>query len=363
MAGNMPPQWLGLLRWSLKYKDGTSDSKLRPMSDEDKTFLENVMKNLVIDENEQIRMGITTLKMGAKEKATSSSDAGKTTIDKDATSGVVEAENRDAISELEALDREESEKDEITRKKEEVLEMLDDIVINGDNAHNFCKMGGIPSLLSCIKSEQNSLVQKALHFVATLTQNNKVVQIEYLKAGGLQPLFTILKTSSNGDLIAKAIGAISATIRGCKAGETAFKKAQGLPFLLKMLDDKKMENSLPSAAVRKSIALISHFMGLDKANVTLLVALGAPRIILGKIGDKDLDVRERALGILLEILEEKDNTAAKAKTALLSVDVANLIEQRMKMVEGAIREGDEDDKEMYSVELDSLRSLDDLLNK
>ena len=40
------------MKWSLSYSDGTSQSSAKPMSDEDKQFLEKVMKECVKDESE-----------------------------------------------------------------------------------------------------------------------------------------------------------------------------------------------------------------------------------------------------------------------------------------------------------------------
>ena len=54
-TGNDPWAWLGLLKWSLQYSDGTKDTPASPMSDEDRAFLEKVMKEGIIDENERMR--------------------------------------------------------------------------------------------------------------------------------------------------------------------------------------------------------------------------------------------------------------------------------------------------------------------
>jgi hypothetical protein len=55
-GGNQPWAWLGLLKWSLSYSDGTRDnSDISPMTAEDRAFLEKVMKEGVIDENERMK--------------------------------------------------------------------------------------------------------------------------------------------------------------------------------------------------------------------------------------------------------------------------------------------------------------------
>ena len=51
--------WLGLLKWSLTYVDGTVPSEESPnykeMSTEDKKFLEEVMKDGIINEGERMK--------------------------------------------------------------------------------------------------------------------------------------------------------------------------------------------------------------------------------------------------------------------------------------------------------------------
>jgi hsp70-interacting protein len=51
MATSGGPNWLGLLQWSLANTDGTSPSpNLGPMAEEDKKWLEAVMKeNVKVD--------------------------------------------------------------------------------------------------------------------------------------------------------------------------------------------------------------------------------------------------------------------------------------------------------------------------
>ena len=56
-SGNSPFAWLGLLKWSLAYTDGTSSdqSNALPMSEEDRTFLEKVMAEGIVDEGERMK--------------------------------------------------------------------------------------------------------------------------------------------------------------------------------------------------------------------------------------------------------------------------------------------------------------------
>jgi len=53
--GNNPWGWLGLLKWTLSHSDGTSPSSEMKMSEEDRKFLETVMKEGIIDENDRMK--------------------------------------------------------------------------------------------------------------------------------------------------------------------------------------------------------------------------------------------------------------------------------------------------------------------
>ena len=57
--------WLGLLKWSLNYVDGTvpssESSGFKEMSAEKRAFLEEVMKNGIIDEGQRMKTILSSL--------------------------------------------------------------------------------------------------------------------------------------------------------------------------------------------------------------------------------------------------------------------------------------------------------------
>jgi len=70
----------------------------------------------------------------------------------------------------------------------------------------------------------------------------------------------------------------------------------------------------------------------------------------------------QALELIVEIATGKDEASSKAKTALKAINSGKKVEARIKEVEGLIREGDEEDEEMYSVEMELLKQLDSLIS-
>ena len=49
------PDWNGLLAWSTKYHDGTKPSEFQAMSDEDKKWLENAMKEYTFNDTDKLK--------------------------------------------------------------------------------------------------------------------------------------------------------------------------------------------------------------------------------------------------------------------------------------------------------------------
>merc|ERR1719158_36047 len=112
---NDPNKWLGLMRWSMQYSDGTRDTNdIKPMTTEDRKWLEQVMKECVIDEVERMKQISELLKGGDVEE-----------IFKDAESDV-----KQRVDQLETPD-------DIQAFKEDMLEYLHDLVENLDNAKAF----------------------------------------------------------------------------------------------------------------------------------------------------------------------------------------------------------------------------------
>ena len=136
---------------------------MTPMSDEDKAFLEAVMKDGIIDENERMK---TILK-----EVTTSLEAMK--------------ENSDGKHVQVPLNEEEI---------NELLLELRDIVEQIDYARAFAAMKGLPFLLGCASQRDvvpRSIRISCLGILATMCQNNPPVQAELLGLGSIRILTEI----------------------------------------------------------------------------------------------------------------------------------------------------------------------------
>ena len=216
-GGDDPMAWLGLLKWSLNYVDGTKpvgegDNSPPPMSDEDRAFLEKVMKEGIIDENERMKFIL--------EEATKA---------------------------IEFYNSEEAEDGEATAKTtenlEELLQELRDIVEQIDYAKAFCSLKGLPFLLGCIMagSKQDksnikiplSIRTQCAAILSTLAQNNPSVQKELLELGALGKLSDVFfRQDTLVALKGKLMQAISCIVRNNALAEGVFSNLEQAPLLL-----------------------------------------------------------------------------------------------------------------------------------
>lgn len=162
-GGGDPWAWLGLLKWSLSYSDGTRDKDdITPMSKEDREFLEKVMKEGIIDENERMKF---ILQESTKAMEYYRLQAMGTNADSDPPI---------SDDDLEGL-----------------LEELRDIVEQIDYARAFCSLQGLPFLIGCIDEAKNipeSVRNQCGGILATLAQNNPDVQKQLLEMGAIKSL-------------------------------------------------------------------------------------------------------------------------------------------------------------------------------
>ena len=200
-TSNDPWAWLGLLKWSLAYSDGTSPATANPLSDSDKEFLEKVMKEGIINEGDRMK-----------------------TILEEVTAQFQKW--RDAKSSTQKED------DQVS----ELLQELRDIVEQIDYATAFCSLQGLPFLLGCVQETEvipRSSRLTCLGVLATLCQNNPEVQKQLLERGALQILSDLFfETTSDGELRSRTLQAISAAVRSYELAEAVFDRLEQSVALL-----------------------------------------------------------------------------------------------------------------------------------
>lgn len=203
-SNNNPWAWLGLLKWSLSYTDGTAPSNLNSqLSAEDKAFLEAVMQEGIIDENERMK---TILKEMME------------LLEKWRTDGTRTEEEVERVDDL--------------------LEELRDIVEQIDYSRAFAAIKGLDFVLGCVQEESIPTSTKigCLGLMSTLCQHNPPVQQQFLELGSIRILSDIFfATSESGDSAqfqAKLVQAISANVRSFELAEAVFSQLEQAPALI-----------------------------------------------------------------------------------------------------------------------------------
>lgn len=346
--GSNPNAWLGLLKWSLAYSDGTkpSDENVEEMSKEDIAFLESVMKDGIIDEGERMKTILKDL-----------TDSLEITLGGDAAAGTASTEQEEKRKELDEDDM------------LDLMQELRDIVEQIDYARAFMAMGGIPFLLGCAASAAPKSIKKgALSILSTMCQNNPPVQLSLLEHGHMPPLIQLffdytpeMDGSNEGDdsMREKVVQALSASIRGHSMAEHIFCQNEHgrLMLQLGLGMQKSAGTNKPSAQLRKrSLFLLRAILTSDEATDERhkLYQNMISYICTHEINEEwedEAEIREMSLAMLSQLLTKDpphkvaSETILSHKTLIGSLGVKR-IDCIRKMEEGS------EDREYASLELE-----------
>lgn len=357
---NSPFAWLGLLKWSLAYSDGTrpSDEKFNPMSKEDIEFLENVMKDGIIDEGERMKEILRNLTDSLEGMLTETTNQ--------------EEKRKEPLSEDDMLD---------------LFQELRDIVEQIDYARAFMAMGGIKFLLGCATTEANvpkSIRKSALSVMATMCQNNPPVQLNLLEEGHMPQLIQLFldytPTADNGNvgddsIREKVVQALSASIRGHNMAEHIFCKNEQGKLMLRLglgieaAIDKSQ--AMPSAQLRKrSLFLLRAVLTADETTseqitqYKSLISFVCTHAVNNE-WEEDAEIREMGIQMLTRLLSQDiSSDAVSAASTIISEHKNNISSIGVKRVQ-EIREMNEgsDERDYATLELEAWEELIITLSK
>jgi len=318
MATNNPNAWLGLLKWSLAYSDGTkpSDENIKQMSKEDIAFLESVMKDGIIDEGERMKVILKDL-----------TDSLETMLGDGSSSSTAPVENEQQEEKRKELDE-----DDML----ELMQELRDIVEQIDYARAFMAMGGLPFLLGCASSTAPKAIKKsALSILSTMCQNNPPVQLSLLEHGHMPPLIQLFfdytpennsADASSGDdsMREKVVQALSASIRGHSVAEHVFCQNEHGRLMLQLGLRMQQPENKPSTQLRKrSLFLLRAILTSDDANderhkqyQSMISYICTHEI--NEEWEDDAEIREMSLSLLSQLLAPKEPPHKVASDTILS---------------------------------------------
>ena len=325
-GGNSPWGWLGLLKWSIAYSDGTSPTKASPMSEEDKAFLEKVMKEGIIDENERMKEILQVVTDGLEDLRSNQ-------------------DSKDDNQEME---------DEIG----DLLQELRDIVEQIDYARAFMAMKGLPFLLGCISQQEvpKSIRLSCLGVLATMASNNPPIQKQLLEMGAIKTLSEVFQSTPTEDAVfrAKVIQALSGTVRSDEMAEQVF-------CAVDQARDIIMEGLQGAEVLQKrTLFFLRALVTSDDSNrarvglFSQAIAFVADNLVCARSNENDTaagtEIQEMGLALLVQILEDKKSvdTVLSRKDTLVAHGV-----QRVS----ALRALTGEEREYAAVELEHWENL------
>lgn len=331
-GANSPWGWLGLLKWSLAYSDGTSPTKASPMTDEDKAFLEKVMKEGIIDENERMKEILKVVTEGLDD-VKSSSEQSENNMNNDT--------NQEMVDEIGDL-----------------LQELRDIVEQIDYARAFMAMKGLPFLLGCISQQEvpKSIRMSCLGVLATMASNNPPIQKELLEMGAIKTLSEVFQSTPTEDAAfrGKVIQALGGAVRSDEMAEQVFCAVdQARDIIMEGLHGAEVLQKRTLFFLRALIT--SDDSNRDRVRLfSHAIAFVADKLVCVNPSDNDTptgnEIREMALELVVQILQDRKSVdvVLSRKDALVAHGVQRV--SKLRALTG-------EDREYASVELESWENL------
>lgn len=339
-SGGNPWAWLGLLKWSLSYTDGTlpTSEENSPLSADDKAFLELVMKDGIIDENARMK---------------------KILVD------ITEMLEKWRIEQFT-----QTEGDHV----EELLQELRDIVEQIDYARAFAAMNGLQFMLGFIQESiaiPMSCRVLSLGILSTMCQNNPPVQKKMLELGSLKTLSELFfrmtqlskEEDTQGKMRAGIIQTISAVVRSNDLAEAVFCQLEQSVTLMEYGIGMKHTDPTPQILRRRTLFFLSAVITSDSTRkdrvdqFSTCISWIAGSLLAQLIAEEDFDSLEMALAMIDMILQQKKsiNIVLKRKS-----DITEIAQSRTDEI-NAMPESDHEyvsrERELWSSILDSLNIL------
>lgn len=203
----MAVNWPGLLAWSTQHHDGTAPSQFKPMSKEDREFLEKAMEEAF---------------------------------------GKLEDPNKvmeEAIQQIMAADR--TDQSIIT-----ALEVIDKCCDDVDCARNVEKLNGLQPLLDLLESHDGPIRVRTLEILALLFSNNPHIQDAGFRRGAMKAFCKVMQECPKGsEERSKAFRALVALARKIQAFEESFLRSEaGIAIILSFLASEENAKTREKAA-------------------------------------------------------------------------------------------------------------------
>eukprot|EP00414_Alexandrium_minutum_P003202 CAMPEP_0113818390 /NCGR_PEP_ID=MMETSP0328-20130328/216_1 /TAXON_ID=39455 /ORGANISM="Alexandrium minutum" /LENGTH=305 /DNA_ID=CAMNT_0000786325 /DNA_START=123 /DNA_END=1041 /DNA_ORIENTATION=+ /assembly_acc=CAM_ASM_000350 len=247
----------GTTRLELNHHDGTRPSNFKPLSDEDREFLEKAMEEAF---------------------------------------GKIEDPNKimqEAIAQINSKER----TDESIAT---ALEVMDKCCDDVDCARNIEKLNGLQPLIDLLETHSGAIRVRTLEVLALLFSNNPNIQQAGVKRGAMKACLKIISDCPKAsEERGKAFRALVALVRQVEVfEETLLRGAGGVGIILSFLEpDEEARSREKAASFVRSLATDGRFQA-DEA----VAIIGAITQLIRGITDEGLQYREMAAESLHELL-------------------------------------------------------------
>ncbi|KAG6611073.1 Armadillo/beta-catenin-like repeat-containing protein [Phytophthora cinnamomi] len=238
-------KWQALMKWTMKHTDGTTPTEATPISEDKRRFLEMVMNEGVVDENERVKDVLRILE-GEDPRLVFAGEDGSIADEEDAPSPDELAQYKDAL-----LD--------------ELLTRIDQI----DNAQNFVKMGGLRVMSNVIRQfARPSSRALAAEVCSVVVQNNPFCQDAAVDSGLLEVLCTLAREDADVTCRVKALLGISCLVRHHAAADKRFlgDSCKGLELMR-----QNLQGATDIRLQRKSLFFLRYLMRTTRSTADLVL--------------------------------------------------------------------------------------------
>lgn len=254
-------KYLGILRWSLQYNDGTSGSDAKPMDPERVKWLQEAMASQMVDPVDQLKELIKVLDVPYGE------------------------ENKESYS----------------ANIVETLEYVKQWVENLDWASDLYKIGGYKSVVHLLSSHDTKVRAAACEVVGTVVQNNPQCQDWSME---MEVLPLLIENWSHPDETeqTKSLMAIGSLVRGHTMATLAFiKQFKGVSLLL-----ESFTCSVNMKARKKAIFLLNYLVETIPA-IKIASAVFLVETLNKTIDSDDIDIRENSIDCLTLVASDHNS--------------------------------------------------------
>jgi len=172
------------------------------------------------------------------------------------------------------------------------------------------KLHGFEPILQLLRDPSPVLRMWAAWIVATVAQNNPEGQKKAIELGALPEVIELFQREQEDKVIAKALLALSALVKDNDTTLAKFLSEGGLKALASVLSPAE-HLPLTTPTKMKTVFFLTHIFRHDSSSRDAFREIGALEYLLPLLKDEDMDLREKTLLALMELLQN-NRTNAKA---------------------------------------------------